>query len=276
MNIAILLTCYNRKNKTYVCLEQVFHQTNQLNDHFSVYLVDDGSTDGTSEFIKQNFPQVKIIAGNGNLYWNRGMLLAWQTALEDFKYDAVIWLNDDTILAANALENLISAQKRHNGSIIVGSTGYNKDKTVFSYGGYIEKNCILKPKDQEIKCKYFNGNIVMVPVSVSDKIGLLDPYFSHAKGDFEYGLRASKNNIEIYVLPIIGYCDRNSPYVKWMDEKYSMIERLKLLYSPLGNNPKEAYHLLKQESKFRALKTFFYLNLKACFPKLFPNRGHVK
>lgn len=43
---------------------------------FDVFLVDDESTDGTSEAIKSEFPEVSIIKGDGSLFWNRGMYTA--------------------------------------------------------------------------------------------------------------------------------------------------------------------------------------------------------
>ena len=66
MKIAALLTCFNRKDKTITCLNSVLN----IIPTCHVYLVDDASTDGTSEAIKQNFPQVNIIQGNGNLFWS--------------------------------------------------------------------------------------------------------------------------------------------------------------------------------------------------------------
>ena len=63
----------------------------------NVYLVDDGSTDGTSEAVKKNFPQVNIIKGDGTLFWNGGMRVAFSKAMES-EHDYYLWLNDDTIL----------------------------------------------------------------------------------------------------------------------------------------------------------------------------------
>jgi GT2 family glycosyltransferase len=71
--IAILITCYNRKEKTLSCLAALFNCIVPDGYGFDVFLVDDGSTDGTSDAIKEGFTQVNIIQGNGNLFWNRGM-----------------------------------------------------------------------------------------------------------------------------------------------------------------------------------------------------------
>ncbi len=48
----------------------------------SVYLVDDGSSDGTGDAVRQAYPSVSVIRGDGTLFWNRGMRKAWEDALK--------------------------------------------------------------------------------------------------------------------------------------------------------------------------------------------------
>ena len=86
---AILLTCYNRKDQTLECLKSL--KKNTL--FFKIFLVDDGSTDGTAKAVSACYPDVNIITGNGQLYWNRGMHLAWETASKN-DFDFYIWIND--------------------------------------------------------------------------------------------------------------------------------------------------------------------------------------
>ena len=82
-----MLTCYNRVEKTIKCLEEVFEQANKSKLNLEVILVDDGSTDGTAESVRQKFPQVCVLMGDGTLFWNRGMHLAFGEALKkDFDY----------------------------------------------------------------------------------------------------------------------------------------------------------------------------------------------
>jgi glycosyltransferase involved in cell wall biosynthesis len=47
--IAVLMTCFNRKEKTLCCIESLFAQENMPT--FDLYVCDDASTDGTSEAI---------------------------------------------------------------------------------------------------------------------------------------------------------------------------------------------------------------------------------
>jgi len=54
--IAVLITCHNRVRKTLRCLNALF-EAEKGNCTINVYLVDDGSTDGTALSIKENYPQ---------------------------------------------------------------------------------------------------------------------------------------------------------------------------------------------------------------------------
>src|SRR4028118_1511310 len=110
-SIAVLMTCHNRKLKTLLTLESLFRQTLTSEIALSVYLVDDGSTDGTSEEVQQKYPQVKLFSGDGNLFWNGGMRIAFSEAMKD-EPDYYLWLNDDTVLAPEALNTLLTTSRQ--------------------------------------------------------------------------------------------------------------------------------------------------------------------
>ena len=65
-NYAVILTCFNRKDTTLRCLRQLYQQ--KKSSRMDVFLCDDASTDGTSEAIRKEFPQVHVVIGNGNLF----------------------------------------------------------------------------------------------------------------------------------------------------------------------------------------------------------------
>ena len=128
--IAVLLTVFNRKTKTLECLEHLYKQIPLEGYKVDVYLTDDGCTDGTPKAVKELFPDVNIIQGNGNLFWNRGMYVAWEAATQIKDYDFYLWLNDDTYLYPESLEYMLnSCTKLGNHCIIVGATCSIKDDT---------------------------------------------------------------------------------------------------------------------------------------------------
>ena len=119
-NLAIILTCFNRKDTTIKCIESLISQ--KLNICYKIFICDDNSTDGTSEVLSKEYPQIHVIRGSGNLFWNRGMLTAWEYAKKTDRFDAYLWLNDDVELNENALRTMIeSASMSNNKAIICGA-----------------------------------------------------------------------------------------------------------------------------------------------------------
>lgn len=269
MKIAVLLTVHNRCEKTLSCLKAFTSQIEYDRNVFDCFLVDDGSDDGTGSKVHEQFPEVKIIKGNGELFWNRGMLLAWETARDTYNYDGCLWLNDDVVLLQDALEKFLKFREKLPDAIIVGAMCSTTNDNEITYSGYIYKRrTMIIPNEEAVACDCFNGNFVYVPRTVYEKIGLLNPYFRHSCGDFEYGYRAKKAGINSYVIPVVGKCDRNPGIPKWLNPAKSMTERLRLLYLPTGNNPFEEFKVTRYESLIDAIGIFFYLHLKAIFPKL--------
>ena len=96
--VAVLLTCHNRVEKTLKCLSKLFGQQVDESVKVTVYLVDDGSTDGTGIAVKDRYPDINVIYGDGSLFWNGGMHQAFAEALK-VGFDYYLWLNDDTNLS---------------------------------------------------------------------------------------------------------------------------------------------------------------------------------
>ena len=269
-NIAVLLTCHNRKDKTLQCLQALFTQQGLEVDYsIDVFLVDDASTDGTAEAIRSQFPKVTIISGDGNLYWNRGMHKAWETAANTNDYDYYLWLNDDTFLKNDALPILL--KQTFNKAIVCGTTQSIQDQKA-TYGGY-KKNPyrLISPNGRFQECDYCNGNCVLISKEVFRIVGNLDPVFHHALGDFDYGFRARKLGIAIYIAPFfIGTCEGHTEIPKWRSPSISLIARVKSLYSAAsGCHPLEFFVIdSRQNGIFAAIFHFTTIHLRAIAPFL--------
>lgn len=276
--IAVLITCHNRRDKTIHCLTALYKQIG-INESYTieVFLVDDASTDGTGVAVKKQFTQVKIIQGDGNLFWNRGMHLAWKTAADTKDFDYYLWLNDDTFLTEEAIKNLlVAAEFTQKIAAICGST-FSQETNKISYGGNSKEGLLLVPNGSLQETYSFNGNIVLIPKLVFTKVGILDPRFPHAIGDFEYALRIRKNKMKSYITKdFIGYCDGNEKLPDWCFPSLSLSKRIKSLYSPLGNSHPYYFFIfeLKHYGLLIAIKHYTTIHFRLLFPKLWLNKNN--
>jgi GT2 family glycosyltransferase len=271
-SIAVLLTCFNRREQTLACLNSLFELMMPVAYNLEVFLVDDGSTDGTSNLVAQKFPEVHLIQGTGSLYWNRGMHLAWKTAIESKPdFDFFLWLNDDVKLKKNSLEVLLNDFNQKPNGIICGVMA-SENTSKITYGGRDQKEVLLKPNGEiPQECYSINGNFVLVSKEVYDKVGMLDPIFPHAIGDFDYGLRALKKGIKSYISStVVGFCESNPKLPVWCRPEIDFRKRLKSLYSPLGNAHPIYYfkYELRHMGVLTAIKHYITLHLRLIAPGL--------
>ena len=105
MKITALLAAHNRRQKSLACLSSYFTQEVPDGVTLSAVLVDDGSTDGTADAVRERFPEV------GDLRERRPVLGrrdgARRAGGSPAGSDFLLWLNDDATLDAGALTTLI-------------------------------------------------------------------------------------------------------------------------------------------------------------------------
>ena len=268
--IAVLLTCHNRKDKTLHCLQALYAQQGlEVDFNIEVFLVDDASTDGTAQAVFEQFSQVKIIQGDGNLYWNRGMYLAWQIASNTKDFDYYLWLNDDTFLDKEALHALLL--QTFATAIVCGTTQSIQSHEI-TYGGFRKNpDRIIVPDSTFQECDYYNGNCVLIPRKVFNIVGNLDPVFHHAVGDFDYGLRAKALGIKLFIAPkFIGTCEGHPNIPQWRSPSTNILKRIKLLYSASsGCFPMQYFVFDRRHNGLTiAIFHFFTIHLRAFLPAL--------
>lgn len=269
--LAVLLTCHNRKDKTLLCLSSLFEAAQIENTILEVFLVDDKSADGTADGVKKYFPDVNVIEGTGELYWNRGMLLAWETARNHRAYDYYLWLNDDTFIYKDALEVILKNSREKEDACIICGTTESSDRSIYTYGGIENNGELIVPSEKLQECDLTNGNCLLIPRAVFEKVGMLDRVFTHAIGDYDYGLRAKKHNIKSFVASkTVGICDADTSLPEWNNPKIPLVKRIKSLYSPYErDNPYFYFLFMKRHYGFAAaIKKFIAVHIRVLLPQL--------
>ncbi|HBL15034.1 MAG TPA: glycosyltransferase family 2 protein, partial [Cyanobacteria bacterium UBA11162] len=106
--ISIVIPVRNRKEYTKNILSEIQTQISEISQNgISIIVVDDGSTDGTTQIISSEFPQVHLIQGDGSLWWTGAIKLGMEYALDQLASDYIIWLNDDIFLREDFIEKAI-------------------------------------------------------------------------------------------------------------------------------------------------------------------------
>lgn len=270
-SIAILITVHNRKAKTLQCLEHLFVQQAVEGYQWEVFLTDDGCTDGTPEAIRAQFPTVHIVQGDGALFWNRGMYIAWQAANRAKDYDFYLWLNDDALLYDNGIKEMLVCEQLGKGESIVCGALCSSIDSSFTYGGKTIREKEVIPNGKIQSCSIINGNFVLINKTIYNTIGMLDPIYPHAIGDHEYGLRAIKQGFTIITTRIyIGNCEKNKFLPKWCYSTVPLNERWKSLYSPLGYSHPKYFFIYEREyfGLFIAIKHYLSIHLRLLIPSL--------
>lgn len=100
-SVAVIIPNWNGKKLLQVCLRSL---ENQTYNNFEIVVVDNGSTDGSVEFLKSKYPQVKIIKFEKNL----GFAKAVNEGIKTSKSKYILLLNNDTKIDKHCLKLLVN------------------------------------------------------------------------------------------------------------------------------------------------------------------------
>ena len=266
VTLAVLITCHNRKDTTLLCLGRLF----SIRKDIDVYCVDDNSTDGTADAIREEFPQVNLIHGDGNLFWSRGMTAAWMEAAKNKDYDFYFWLNDDLVLYDYCFDEMLECSRIMDHKAVIAGLVQETTTKGAIYGGFDRSKHLIAANGELNEVFRLNGNFVLVPNYVFKKNGFFDPVYHHDLGDVAYGHEVHKNGFHVCTTrKYIGCTDAalQSKNVRIRLNGVSVVKRFKKLYSPLGSNPFITFHFLsKYEGFLKAVVFFVYVHVINLLP----------
>ena len=215
MRAAVIIPVHNRREVTLRCLERL-HES-RLPADFEIIVVDDGSTDGTSEAVAAAFPKVIIERGDGDLFWTGGIVLGMQRALAEGAA-FLFWLNDDCLPEADALPHILEHMENHPRTIC-GASCFTKGGTVIVETGFLQRHRVIAD-GSVTEVDGLSGYCVGMPATVCAEIGFPDARrLPHYGADGIYTLMAKRIGYRIILL--------KEARVNLLDEKWvpSVVDR---------------------------------------------------
>ena len=242
MKVAVVFPIYNGLSFTKVCLDSLIDSKFEDSKiQLSIVVTDDGSTDGSFEWIKSHYPQVHVLKGNGNLWWTGGINKAIEYAIEKLETDYIIWWNNDIVADKDYFTNLAHILNSNDTNTIVGSKIYMKyDKNrLWSMGGYFDpyvgdKGMIGSGEpdgedfNQVLSVDWLPGMGTITHKSIYNEIGFLDEsVFPQYHGDSDYTYSAKLKGYKIIVYPNLKiYNDLSHSGLKHQDSFFKLVQSL--------------------------------------------------
>lgn len=234
--IYIVIPVYNRKNFTRSCLLSLREQTCR---NYSVIVVDDGSTDGTDNMITQEFPEVVVLHGDGNLWWTGSMNIGIRYILGICNpNDFVLALNNDLIVPSDYVASFIKLSLDFPKSLIGSLVTDIDDTDIICSGGvvinwYTAKHHNLNagrkrsafPKGFFTEVSIVTGRGVLIPIRAFREVGLYNDQHYPQFGDPELPRRAKKAGFKLmvsYDVAVHSHCKDTENINHW--EKYRLAD----------------------------------------------------
>ncbi|MGE4106220.1 MAG: glycosyltransferase family 2 protein [Bacteriovoracia bacterium] len=196
--VYILFAIYNRKALTLECLRCISALKGPA---FRVVIFDDGSTDGSGDAIRAEFPDVQVLRGPGDWWWTKSMNAGLRHILERAQDgDYVMTLNDDTEFGPDFLQTLMDVSVSQDRAVVgsvarnffernhVEDSGYRIDwqKYLFNKVPYAES-----PPWIEVDTLACRGTLI--PIELFRRLGLFDQTtLPHYAADMEFFIRAKR------------------------------------------------------------------------------------
>lgn len=197
--VSLVIPSYNGKDLSVKLLDSL---KNLEYNNFEIILVDNGSSDGTYEYVKKRYPYVKSM----KIRENKGFTGGINTGIKQAKGKYIVVMNNDMVVLPDWLSELVKVAESDKNIGIVGST-FTAEDIDFVRLGYIESNKIFlnfKPLDipknriEEIpEVVNVDNTFGLTRREVFEKIGLFDEKYFIYWEEIDLCYRAKKIGYKI-------------------------------------------------------------------------------
>ncbi len=221
IRVEIVAPVHNRKAITLQCLRSL-SRLNAPGLIAHVVIVDDGSTDGTGDAIRTEFPDVEVVEGSGDLWFTEGTNVGVRAALKHAP-DFVLMINDDAVFDPDFLRFMVETAQKHPRSIVgslllLWDTPHKLFQTSPVWetwsGGWRHWNSqtVWTIPDKPWKVDLIVGNCVLVPTAAFQDAGLMDSRRYPNFGDAEFTPRLKRLGWQLLIDPRARiFCQPNTP-----------------------------------------------------------------
>jgi len=207
--IAIIVLNFNKRNDILDCLKSIF---NLEYPEIEVIVVDNGSTDGSSEAIKSEYPDVHLVESKKNLGVAGGRNIGIKYADQKFNYKYLLFLDDDIIIEKKALTEMVcSFYKDKSIGIVAPKCLLSKTPGVIGYAGGMSVNLFSgkiinigggeKDEGQFDKPGFISscGGLCLISRELINQVGIFDEKFNpYGWEDVDLSLRARQKGFKIF------------------------------------------------------------------------------
>jgi GT2 family glycosyltransferase len=271
--ILAVVPVHNRRVVTLKFLKQL-RDLKLGNFKLDVLVVDDGSTDETTEAVRHHFPETIILKGDGTLWWAGGINVGLKYALKH-GYDYVYTVNNDIELYTDTLYQLHLSSHRVEKAAVCSSVFYNLNGKIVLAGWKVcgrfkrWRNIAHLPGEESatarcMRIDSLSTKSTLIPICIIRDAGLLDEArFPHHQSDIEYFYRLKKKG---YLLIV---CHRSKIITAGSDSNYHNIilgygfrQIIKTFFNiKYANNIKILYRFATIDDTFPIGLAIFFLRL---------------
>ena len=214
IDLSIIIVNWNAKDLLLTCLDSIHQTCNEV--AMEIFVIDNGSVDGSGEAVKERFPKVTFIQNQQNV----GFAAANNQALRLSKGKYLLLLNPDTKVKEGSIEGLVSFMESSPEAGVVGAQLLNDDgskqNSIANFPSLatelfnksllrwlFPKKFPGKEKDypKPIEVDSVIGACMMVRREAMDEVGLLDETYFLFLEETDWCYRIKKAGWKVYHLP---------------------------------------------------------------------------
>jgi GT2 family glycosyltransferase len=229
--LAVVVVSRDTKAFLRECLNSIFKETQALS--LSVYVVDNGSTDGSPDMVESEFHAVHLIRSDVNLGFAAANNIALRRILAEEKCPYILLLNSDIVVFDRALEKMVDYLESRpevggagpalilpDGRLQTGTGGYLPGaRSAFNYFFFLHKLIPSRSKSffldqaafmdgrkgpvESVPVEWLSGACLILRREVLEKVGLLDDSYYFYAEDVDWGRRMTEGGVRLVYVPAV-------------------------------------------------------------------------